>query len=143
MTEAKPPFDVIRAAAESPQHPEQRAAVHRRLDALRDSVPFGCTRDRVELLFNWLAAAVAHLMDGAPLPSGQSLDEWIPALDAFDSMTEELTARGFILPAMPSREDPIGAMVARRDFLARIKAHVWAADQVAVDSLLASIAKKQ
>lgn len=123
---------------------EHRAAVYRQLDALRDAAPYGCTRDRVELLFNWLNAALDHLMDDAPLADGQSLDQWSEELDTFHSMRGELAARGFIVPEFPPRDDdPLGLMIACRDYLDAIRTHVWAADQVAVDSLLASITEKQ
>jgi hypothetical protein len=136
--------DESQEAADRLRHDERRAAVHRQLDALREAAPYGCTRDRVELLFNWLNAALEHLMDDAPLADGQSLDQWSEALDAFDSMRGELAARGFIVPEFPTRDDdPLGLMIACRDYLDAIRTHVWAADQMAVDSLLASITEKQ
>lgn len=125
------------------QSEEYQAFVHRQIRELVRSAPLGCLTDRVFFLRRWLTPVVAHFRNGADKPENLTVESHDGAVKTLAEIQYDLVARGFRVPAMASFEvDPLGALYDWHDYLGKLAPHLTGADQLALDSLISTVAEK-
>ena len=76
--------------------------------------------DRIHANYAWLLQALAQLLDGAPWEIDLATDP-MGSLYSIDAMRAELEKAGILVPPIVTPDaDPLGNMLAWRDFLAKL-----------------------